>query len=231
MTDALNPAAKLHERLKEWRVLPQGKTPKEVRTPDGGDWVGIHMETLDWFCQVRARLTGRQYAEVLDRYASAIFAGEIGIDGSRGNSHTHFLSAADLLPLSVLAENWGDPGFSAADLSEFFPATEAVRELIGAADYLDEDSARYLIELSQALDKAVTEFSIFGTEGVRRLADELIGALATLFADAPPEDAEKARGLIGKIGSALRKVLRLGAAPAIEGTVAGAVQAITTGLQ
>ncbi|WP_130865818.1 hypothetical protein [Acidipropionibacterium timonense] len=227
MTNDSNPAQKLHDRLAQWKTLPEGRSPKAARAIEGRDWIDVHLETLGWFSQVRDRLTDETYAGLVDSIATAIFTDSVGITGSRGGV-VRLVGDSDLVALKILADNWGQAGVSGSDLSDVLSATDSVRGLIESADYLDSDAARYLFELAEAIDKAVEEFSIFGPSGVQRLVNELIGALAVHFGEAPADDAQKAGTLIENLYRALRKILHLAAPAAIEGATAGIMQALTT---
>ncbi|AFV89394.1 hypothetical protein PACID_15810 [Acidipropionibacterium acidipropionici ATCC 4875] len=232
MNDALNPAAKLYERLKEWQTLPERNTPKRFRTVEGRGWIDVHLETLGWFSQVRERFAGAGYAQLVDALASVIFTSDVGISGSRNGTVT-MIDDQSLLSLKVLADNWGQPAIDPADLAGLGEVTAGIRALIESAGYLDAEATRYLFELLEAIDKAIDEFTIFGTGGVQRLANELISALLLFFGgqDVPADDAKKAGGFAHKLFSLAKKLARFSAKTATEVGLEFALKMLTAGPQ
>lgn len=231
MTDALNPAAKLYERLKEWQALPDRTSPKTARSIEGRHWIDVHLETLGWFAQVRERFTDDAYTDLVDTLATAIFTRDVGIIGARSGEVT-MIDTPTLVSLKVLADNWGRPAIDLADLGALGEVTAGIRALVESADYLDPEATRYLFELVEAIDKAIAEFTIFGTGGVQRLANELIAALLVFFGDPdlPAGDLKKAGGFASKLFDLAKKLSRFGAKTVAEIGLEAGLKAITTGL-
>lgn len=209
-----NAAQLLYDRLKEWQTSPVGVPLINSRAIDGMSWIDTHLETLRWFVQVRDRMTDDVYTDVVNNMAIAILGGDIGVTG-RPDGRA-IISDSDLLVLKMLADNWGDVG----------NVTDEIIEFITAADDMDEDFARYVLELAQGLDKAVAQFVVFGPDGVRRLAAELIGALAVMFPQVPEDRNEKIRGFVNRLREGLANLLRVGAVTAVEAGVTDFLKAL-----
>ena len=209
-----NAAQLLYDRLKEWQTPQPGARLIDSRAIEGTSWIDTHLETLRWFVQVRDRMTSDEYFEVVNNMAIAIFGGDIGAAGRPDGRSLVF--DADLLVLKMLADNWGDVGYSPFALGDIGNVTDEISEFITAADDMDDDFARYVLELAKGLDKAVDQFVVFGPDGVRRLAAELIGALAVMFPQVPEDRNEKLKNFIGRLREGLANLLRVGATTAVE---------------
>lgn len=219
-----NAAQLLYDRLKEWQTPPAGPQLIESRAIDGVSWIDTHLETLRWFVQVRDRMTSDAYTEIVDNMAIAIFGSHVGATGLTDGYP--IISDSDLLVLKMLADNWGDVGYSPSSLGDIGNVTDEIIEFITAADDMDDDFARYVLELAQGLDKAVAQFVVFGPDGVRRLAAELIGALAVMFPQVPEDRHEKIRGFVTRLRDGLANLLRVGAATAVEAGVTDFLKAL-----
>lgn len=219
-----NAAQLLYDRLKEWQTPPAGAPLIESRAIDGVSWIDTHLETLRWFVQVRDRMTSDVYTDVVNNMAIAIFGSHVGATGRTDGDV--LISDSDLLVLKMLADNWGDVGYSPSSLGDIGNVTDEIIEFITTADDMDDDFARYVLELAQGLDKAVAQFVVFGPDGVRRLAAELIGALAVMFPQVPEDRHEKIRGFVTRLREGLANLLRVGAATAVEAGVTDALKAL-----
>lgn len=219
-----NAAQLLYDRLKEWQTPPAGAPLIESRAIDGVSWIDTHLETLRWFVQVRDRMTSDVYTDVVNNMAIAIFGSDAGATGQTDGYE--IIPDSDLLVLKMLADNWGDVGYSPSSLGDIGNVTDEIIEFITAADDMDEDFARYVLELAQGLDKAVAQFVVFGPDGVRRLAAELIGALAVMFPQVPEDRHEKIRGFVTRLREGLANLLRVGAATAVEAGVTDFLKAL-----
>lgn len=219
-----NAAQLLYDRLKEWQASPVGVPLINSRAIDGMSWIDTHLETLRWFVQVRDRMTDDVYTDIVNNMAIAILGGDIGVTG-RPDGRA-IISDSDLLVLKMLADNWGDVGYSPSSLGDIGNVTDEIIEFITAADDMDEDFARYVLELAQGLDKAVAQFVVFGPDGVRRLAAELIGALAVMFPQVPEDRNEKIRGFVNRLREGLANLLRVGAVTAVEAGVTDFLKAL-----
>lgn len=123
-----NAAQLLYDRLKEWQTPPAGAPLIESRAIDGVSWIDTHLETLRWFVQVRDRMTSDVYTDVVNNMAIAIFGSDVGATGQTDGYE--IIPDSDLLVLKMLADNWGDVGYSPSSLGDIGNVTDEIIEFI-----------------------------------------------------------------------------------------------------
>lgn len=231
-----NPANLLYQRLSAWQETPQNTQPLVFRKGDE-DWIPLHLEAVEWAKQVadhiaflHADYDGPNPAhDLVESILRAIFVVDGGLTTPTSGTHRH-ISGPELTSLYLLGAQWPTTReFDAEDIIELATIAEDARGLI--YDGLPVEARSYMTTLIQHFDEAVAQLERNGSADVRRLANELMGALATYCAD--EERAPKAKSIIERLGPLLRKAagfgVSTGAAFALEQGFEAGIKALGMG--
>ena len=229
-----NPALRLHARLKEWQTTPVNEMPIRYRAPEG-DWADRHLEALKWAVQVGERMHQLDRLPDGDPDASRAFLETLLLsifttDGfaSAAQARRH-IESSELNALRLLGLQWPEsPRVEISALDELVELAGETRDLVSASTFLSADVRNYLLDLADHLEKAISDVAASGTADVSRLANELVGALASYFTDAPAPEQTKAGRIFTRILSIVRSGAGLAALALVEGAASGIAQGMIT---
>ncbi|MEW6934105.1 hypothetical protein [Trueperella pyogenes] len=216
----MNPAEELHELLTEWNSVPSGVTIKEQRAIDG-DWVSPTLRALSLLGLLTDQGAFERNEETREALYTLIFTADRGVTVSTAGQN--LINGSHLSVLGAIATMWHSPVYTRSGIDVVPDFTDLVTDLLDGLTELDGEARRYLLVLAQNLDKAVTEFSVFGPEKIRGLANELIGALAVYGQDAAGDQREGFARVVNEVGKFLKGLLHVGAHAAVEAGVQGVI--------
>lgn len=227
-----NAAELLHERLTAWAETPANTSVLKHRGPD---WWPAHVEAVRWLDEVETFAATTPQAdglsEVLNRLRHGILATNTRMDDSPAAARPSF-EKTDLLAVALLGSNMRTrPGVvSVESVQGLLEVVRDAQDLLIADTSLSEEERGYVVELLKSLNNALVSVGVTGAADVRRLSNELVGALASLFCVGDGEQREEAGDLVQRVLRYVKGLVVGEVAPKAIGVAAGeVVKHLTTG--
>ncbi|OYN84026.1 hypothetical protein [Parenemella sanctibonifatiensis] len=210
MTELENPAKQLASLLRAWQGTPSGLSVLKHRKAEGEAWWVQHVRAVILLNTIIEHIEQDPDApeyfrtQVVDRLFRGIFATNTSMEAAQSGPRVH-VTKDDLGSLDMMAWRWLPGVVDREAVNNLQTAAREVMELLRSSA-LDNDAMEYLFELVAHLDRVIARVDVFGSVDVARAAKELIAVLTIQFSDQPEEDQAKAKGLVQRLGWALKKL-------------------------
>jgi hypothetical protein len=135
----------------------------------------------------------------LDHLQRAIFSVDTPMAALKSETRQH-LSDEDLTALHLVSMAWRtDLPANPAVAIDLLEVAREIEDLIIGATEIDEQTRDYILQLTRHLQDAIASVAVRGTADVRRLADQLVGAMVRYLSDELPDNRQKTASVIERL--------------------------------